>query len=55
MRLPLPIRRQLVLGLQVVVGVNVQVGLQGLSDMGLASQLEAKRGDFAGAKVVIAP
>jgi hypothetical protein len=55
MRRPLPIRRQLVFGLQVVVGVNVQVGLQSFCGVLFTGQFEAKRGDFAGAKVVIAP
>ncbi len=53
MRFAVPIRRHLVLGLQVVVGEHVQVGLAALAAAcAAAGQLQAQGGDFGGAEVV---
>ena len=49
MRRAVPIHRQLLLGLQVVVGEHVQVGLQCARGALLARQLQAQGGDLGGA------
>ena len=49
-----PINRLLLLGAQVMVGIDVEVSLQGLRSESFSGQLKAQRRNLAGAKVVIA-
>lgn len=49
---PIPLRWQLVFGLQVVVGEDVQIGVQRLRGVVVAGEVQAHGGDFGGAEMV---
>ena len=48
----LPIRRQLVFGLQVMVGKHIQIGIEHPCGMWLTSQVQAQGPNLGGAKMV---